>query len=224
MISRQRLPEHRFARLRLVGGAAARADPSRELCVVGEAPDRVRQRFRIAGRDEQRALLVHEQLTRGGRVAGDERRAARERLESLVRNHALRLRAGAEDPERAAGGVELVGQELVLDPRDVLDVRRQVGEQALELSAADDAQGDVRVELRGGQDRLHALERNQLPDEQRLEVPRRCPPGTEDSLLRADEADLDVARGRRARRRTARALACPRRRGRRSGTRVCRSR
>ena len=53
-----------------------------------------RKGLSVAGRDEECALLVDEQLAGGGRVGGDERRRACDGLERLVRNDALRLAAG----------------------------------------------------------------------------------------------------------------------------------
>ena len=54
---------------------------------------------------------------------------AGERLEDLVRDHARRLVARAEDPERAPGGAVRLGQLLVVEPGDVRDVRRPGVEQ-----------------------------------------------------------------------------------------------
>ena len=89
-----------------------------------------------------------EQLARGGRVGGHERRRAGERLERLVRDHAGRLGVGPEDAERAARGLDLARAVLVVDPRDPLDVWRAVVEELLELAAADDAKRDLGREAR----------------------------------------------------------------------------
>ena len=216
------LAEHRLARLRPVGGEPAVADPARERGIARQPPHRRRQRLGVAGGDEQRALAVDEQLARGRRVRGDERRPAGERLERLVRDHAARLRRGAEDAERAARALDLLGQVLVLDPLDPLDVGRALGEQPVELAAADDAERDLGREPRRGEDRLDAVERDQLADEERVEVLRRLPPGPEEALLGADEADRQPfgGRARPARRDAVRSARCRRRRGRRAGARA----
>ena len=52
------------------------------------------------------SCAVGQQLPGGRRVRRDERRAAGERLEGLVRDHAARLLARAEDAERAAGRLD----------------------------------------------------------------------------------------------------------------------
>ena len=92
-------------------------------------PDRRGERRRVARRHEQRALAVDEQLARGGRVGGDQWRAARDRLERLVRDHASGLVRGAEDAERAARRLDLLRQPLVVDPAHPVDVRRAALEQ-----------------------------------------------------------------------------------------------
>ena len=109
------------------------------------------------------------------------------------------------------------GSALVLDPGHVLDVGGRVGEQRVELSRADDAERDLRREPRRGEDRLQAVQRDQLADEQARERLLRRPARLEEPLLGADEADGDAVRveagepgevvGVR--------LACRRRRGRR---------
>ncbi len=63
--------EHVLARVRPVGGKAARTDALRQLRFGGEATHRRGQRLRVAGRDEQRALAVPQQLLGRRRVGGD---------------------------------------------------------------------------------------------------------------------------------------------------------
>src|SRR5947209_7724526 len=84
----------------LVDRAAAVAEPPSELRIAGQAAHRRGERLRVARRDEQRALAVDEQLSRGAGVTGDQRRPTGERLVCLVGDHALGLVGGAEDPER----------------------------------------------------------------------------------------------------------------------------
>src|SRR5215204_7038862 len=115
-------PEHLLARLCLVGRAATRAQFPRELWLALERAERSRESFRVSRRDEQGALFMGEELAGGEGVSGHERRPAGERLERLVRDHALCLVRGAEDSQRAAGTVELGGKPLVLDPGDPFDV------------------------------------------------------------------------------------------------------
>src|SRR5947207_4205171 len=93
--------EDSFARLPLVGGAAALRKATRELGICCEPPYRACECGRVARRNKECALLIDEQLARGGRVGGDERRSTRDRLEGLVRNDPLRLAGRAEDPEGA---------------------------------------------------------------------------------------------------------------------------
>ena len=50
---------------------------------------------------------------------------------------------------------------------------------------------NVRCEPCRGEDRLDALERDELADKERAELWRRLPAGTEQSVLGADETDLD---------------------------------
>ena len=130
--------------------------------------------------------------------AGDERRPARERLEGLVRDHAAGLRGGAEHAERAAGPLVLLRQLLVVDPVDPLDVRRPLVEERVELAAADDAKRDLGREARRRQDRLEPVQRDQLADEERVEVLRRLPARPEEPLLGADEADRQPLLGQPA--------------------------
>src|SRR5439155_20650201 len=103
-----------------------------------EPADSVRECGGISGRDEQCALAVHEQLTRGGAVRRHDGHPARERLKHLVRNHALRLRGRSEDAEGTTRLPELVRQLCVLDPWDMFDVRRAGVEKRCELAAADE--------------------------------------------------------------------------------------
>ena len=144
---------------------------------------------RIAGGDEQRALAVDEQLARGRRVGRHERRPARERLERLVRDHAARLRRGAEDAERAAGTLDLLRQLLVLDPLDPLDVRRALAHQRVELAAADDAEGELRREPGRGEDRLERRAAGSACRRRGRGSPARAATRPEEALLGADEAD-----------------------------------
>ena len=60
----------------------------RQLGLAGQATHSRGQRLGVAGRDEQRALAVTQQLARRRRVGGDQGRAAGESLERLVRDHA----------------------------------------------------------------------------------------------------------------------------------------
>ena len=182
------LTQHRLAGLTFVRCAPARADSASEAGVPGELPDGACERLGIARRNEQRARSVAEELAGGGRVGGDQRRTARERLEGLVRNHASRLGSRSEDAERAAGAPDRSGQKLVVEPRHVLDVRRARLEQAVELPAADDSEVDLRRKSRRGENRLDALKRDQLADEKRGEAGGRLPPRLEETVLRADEA------------------------------------
>ena len=101
-------------------------------------------------------------------------------------------------PQRA----QLVGQSLVLDPRDA--TRRSSGRassSALELAAADDAEPELRCEPRRLEDRLQPVQRDQLADEERGERrPAVASRAWKSALLRADEADLDAPRAELARR------------------------
>ena len=200
LVPRARLLERarasaRRARPRSPGSGRRRARPRRAAArapVAGEPPHRGRERGSVAGRDEERALAVAQQLAGRRRVGGDERRAARERLERLVRDHAARLGGRAEDAERAAGALDLRRQPLVLDPLDPLDVRRPLAQQRVELAAADDAERDLRSEPGRGEDRLEPVQRDQLADEERVEASGALPAGPEEPLLGADEADRDA--------------------------------
>ena len=125
-----------------------------------------------------------------------ERRRAGDRLEGLVGNHARGLGARAEDAERAAGGLDLVRQIVVLDPRHPLDVPGPVVEEMLELAAADDAERDLGRERGGGEDRLEPVERDQLADEEGVKRALGLPARTEEPVLGADEAHLDASAAR----------------------------
>ena len=170
----------------------------RRLPSSGSACDtshRVRERDRVARRNEQGVLAVGEQLAGGRGVGGDERRPTRERLVRLVRDHAVSLVRGAEDPQRAARSPVLARQVLVGDPAGPLDVRRMLVHHAVELAAADDAHRHVWSEPCRLEDRLQAVERDQLADEEdakRLVGPPTC---VEEPVLRADEADADALAG-----------------------------
>src|SRR5438876_1777854 len=90
--------------------------------------------------------------------------------------------------------MQLAPQLLVGDPRHPLDVGRPVGEQRLELAAPDDPERDLGREPRGGEDRLHAVERDELADEEAGPGLGRAPSRPEEPVLGADEADLDPRR------------------------------
>src|SRR5207302_206830 len=98
-------------------------------------------RKRLGGRrNEQCVATRREELSCRRGVRGHERGADSQRLERLVRDHALRLGGRAEDAERAAGVGVFGREELVLYPRDMLDVRWQIAQDVLELSRTDDAE------------------------------------------------------------------------------------
>src|SRR4029079_8670338 len=65
-------------------------------------------------------------------------------------------------------------------------------EDRVELPAPDDLEVDLRREPCRGEDRVDALERDQLADEERDEALGRSPAGTEEPLLGTDEADRDL--------------------------------
>ena len=189
-IESQRLPRTSSLAWRRYAASPPAAMRARKRVVGGEPAQRFGERLRVAGRDEERALLVDEQLARGRRVGGDERRGAGERLERLVRDHPRGLVRAAEDPERSACRVELAGEPLVLDPGHPLDVRGARLEEPVELPRADDAERELGREPRRFEDRLQPVQRDQLADEERVrEGAGRTRP--KDPLLRADEADLD---------------------------------
>ena len=90
--------------------------------------------------------------------------------------------------------MQLAGKLVVLDPGDPLDVRRARLEQRVELAGANQPDPDLRRLARGGKDRLEAVERDQLADEQERERLLRRPAGPKEPLLGADEAVLDPLR------------------------------
>src|SRR5207244_5137767 len=75
----------------------------------------------------------------------------------------------------------------------MVDVAGRRREQWIELPGADDPEPDLGGEPGGGEDRLQAVQRDQLADEEAGERLPRRPPGCEDPLLGADEADGDTA-------------------------------
>src|SRR5581483_9237718 len=79
---------------------------------------------------------------------------------------------------------------------DALHVRWPVGQEPVELARADDPEGDVRCQARRGEDRVQPVQRDQLADEE--DRAAALPPGPENALLRADEADLDAPRAERS--------------------------
>ena len=88
--------------------------------------------------------------------------------------------------------MQLARQQLVLDPRDPLDVRWAPLELRLELAAADEPERELGRDARRLEDRLEAVQRDQLADEEARERALGAPAGLEDALLRADEAHLDL--------------------------------
>src|SRR2546430_250055 len=94
--------------------------------------------------------------------------------------------------------MQLAPQFLVGDPRHPLDVGRPVGEQRLELAAPDDPERDLGREPRGGEDRLHAVERDELADEEAGPGLGRAPSPPEEPVLGAGQPD--PSHGSRARR------------------------
>ena len=161
---------------RHVRRSAGSTDPAREIRIGGKTPHGRGEGSRIPCRHEQRVHAVAQQLAGAGRIGCDERRTAREGLERLVRNHARSLLARAEDAERAARGVDLGGKILVLDPWQRRDVRRPAGQERLELPASDDPKRDLRCERGSGEDRLEAVQGDELADEERVERRLRLPP------------------------------------------------
>ena len=186
--------EHVLAGPRLVGLAACGADPIGQGTVGREAADRRCERSRVSRGYEERVEAVREQLARGLGVGGHERRPAGERLEGLVRDHAGGLRRRAEDPECAPRGLDLAGEALVLDPRHPFDIGGPPVEEGLELAAADDAERDLGNERGRREDRLEAVERDQLADEEGVKGRLGLPAGPEQAVLGADEADLHPVR------------------------------
>jgi hypothetical protein len=149
--------EHVLARVRGIRAQPAVAEPPRNLGLFHQPTHRPCERAGIPGWHEQRALALHEQLSGGPSIPGDDRDAAGERLEDLVRNHASRLRGGPEHAERACGRAEPVRQLLVRDPPDPLDVRRTRREQALELATPGDPQLEIRSFPARGENGLDAV-------------------------------------------------------------------
>ena len=62
-------------------------------------------------------------------------------------------------------------------------------QERVELAAADDTKRDLGREAGRRQDRLEPVQRDQLADEERVEVLGRLPPRPEEPFLCADEAD-----------------------------------
>ena len=89
--------------------------------------------------------------------------------------------------------MELAGQQFVLDPRQPLDIGGPAPDEAFELAAADQAEAELGQEVGRGEDRLEPVQRDELPDEERGPRLVRRPARGEETLLRADEADLDVS-------------------------------
>ena len=87
-----------------------------------------------------------------------------------------------------AAGVQ-VRNLLVLDPGDVLDVRRPRIQEMRHLAGADDTEGDVRQTPRCLQDQLETVQRRRLADEQDVEVLTPMPGGPEETLFGAEVAD-----------------------------------
>ncbi len=152
------------------------------------------ERLGVARRHQQRALPVDEQLARGLRVGRDERRAARERLERLVRDHARGLCRRAEHAQRARRSLQLSGQRLVGHPRHVLDIRRPAAEQRAQLAVADHTKAELGHEPCRREHRIQPVQRDQLADEEHCGRVALLLRRREQALLRADEARGDACR------------------------------
>src|SRR5262249_31358299 len=170
--------EHVLRGIAPVGVEPSLAQAMCELRVSGKPSEGCREGVRVSRRHKQGALLVHQQLAGRRRVGGDQRCSASPGLERLVGDHAPCLVGGAEDPERAAGAVELVRNALVVDPPDPLDIWWEVLESVLELAAADEAEWYLGGRAGRGDYRLDSVERDQLADEQARERLARGPAGT----------------------------------------------
>ena len=107
------------------------------------------------------------------------------------------------------------GRAFVFHPRHATPRSRAGREQLLELTAADDAELQLRRAPRGLEDRLQPVERDQLADEQRGELASAAPSPAEDALFGADEADLDALCAAPSSGKNPRAPRCRRRRDRR---------
>ena len=180
--------EHSLARLAFECRATCCTDPPRKFGVVAQSDNGLRERIRVP-LNEEAVAAFDQQLACSRRVCGDQRGPDCERLKGLVRDHALGLSARAEDPHRAAGSCVFVGNTLVLDPRNVLDVRGPRVEQMAHLTGADDAKRDVRQATRSFEDQLETVERRRLADKEDMEVLTALPGGPKEPLLGTEVAD-----------------------------------
>ena len=170
--------EHGLARLRLVRRAAGRADAVGEAGVGGEAPDGGGERLRIAGRDEERVATVGEQLARGRGVGGDER-ACRRRSSGMPcsgsRGPPWRRcrRCRARSPRTGSRPAGPRTRPRGPTPRSAGGRSRSASSCPLPTTR----NGISGASARRGEDRLEAVERDQLADEERVKRRLGLPPG-----------------------------------------------
>ena len=195
--ARQRAAEHGLARACLVRLAARRADPVGEAGSDGEPPHGRGERLR-------------------DRPAG---RAARRRRRSAARARPGVSAVTSGVPQaivwNALFGITRPALAPVpkmpsAQPADWISPGRssystqgihstfggRSSQERLELPAPDDAERDLGCERGGGEDRVEAVERDQLADEEHVKRRLRLPAGEEEAVLGSDEADLDALGGK----------------------------
>ena len=217
----QRAParaEHLLARLRAVGGEPAGRDAGQ----LGVAASRRARPPAPAGRRAGRAARSRrrEQLARGGRVRGDERRAAGERLERLVRDHPRRpWPTCRRSRARSAARCSSSGSRSYSTQATCSTFGGRVVEQAVELAASRRSGSAARAPA-APRPRIVSSPCSgiSLPTKSAVNGVRGRPAGPEHPLLRADEADLDRGGRRASRQEARRAPRCRRRRGRPRGS------
>ena len=220
--ARASAPEHVLARLRAVGREPA--SPIR-CASAGSAASRRRPPRARRGRPAGRAARSRrrEQLAAAGVSAvtsGVPQASAWNALFGITRAAFARR---AEDPERTAGALVLARQLLVLDPVDPLDVRRAArSSSASSWPLPTIAERELRREPRRREDRLEAVQRDQLADEERAESSAAATPGRKSRSSAPTKQTATRSAGRSAELgEEARVAArCRRRRGRRGGARA----
>ena len=206
--------EHLLARVRPVGREPARADPSRRGPArrAAAAPPPRGRRGRRAGRAarsrRRRAARAPPACRRS--PAACRMRAPGNALFGITR---LAFVARAEDPERAAGRVQLVRQALVLDPGHAS--RRSRGGARAARRAGRCRRSGTAGRARRAASRIVSSPCSgmSLPTNSGVGAGGASPAGTAAPPRRRSRPRRALAGARRDRRRNARALRCRRRRG-----------
>ena len=161
--------EYGLTRLALKGRTPLSADPLSEPGVVAKSDDRVHKRLgvRCTSRESRPSTSISRAAGVSAVISGVPTARAWKVLCGITRwAFPLSPKMPSEHPAPRV----LVGNTLVFDPGNVLDVRRPRIEQLRHLTGADDSERDVGQPACGPEYQIEAMQRRGLANEQDVEV------------------------------------------------------